>query len=442
MWPLGARRDRDRLWLAEASAGALETAARCADIDEILQFWAREIARGLAPARVALFVLEGGRWLRILPEGQSTDVPALGDSTLAGALAALGPMRVDALPTGAPQTVLARYSASSGWRGVLALWGTGSAFRRRVRLSSEIALAIGRTLTALHRTELSREQAIASERSRWAAELHDGHLQTLSSAKLHAEVCQTLERQHREVCIAFDPASSGHLERELARLHDLLSATIREARQFLLELRSPPVSAEQFLPWLRAYADDFSRETGVRVDIRVEGEGALPQSQVEEGTRVIREALTNVRKHAKAANVRVVVAFSEHTTSMSVSDDGVGFDLKETMERLLDSSHNGLIGSRYRTESIGGEMRVRSEVGKGTTVLFRLPKAGHRPTGELRRIPPASRSTPMRARPPARSVAARDATVRDSIRSALAEAAAPFDPDDDSGGGLRARRTQ
>ncbi len=441
MWPLTSRNSRDRLWLAEATAGALETAARCPDIDEILRFWAREIARALKPARVALFVLEGGRWLRILPEDQATDLPSLADADLAGALASLGPVRVNAVLRGAPQTVLMRYSASTGWRGVLALWGRGGSFRRRVRQASETAVAIGRTLTALRRTELGHEEAVATERTRWATELHDGHLQTLSSAKLHAEVCQTLERQHQEVCIAFDPGSSGRLETELARLHDLLGTTIREARQFLLELRSPPVSAEQFLPWLRAYADDFERETGVRAEVRVEGEDTLPQSQVEEGTRVIREALTNVRKHAKAGNVRIVVAFSEHATSISVSDDGVGFDVQKTMEQLLDSSHNGLIGSRYRTESIGGEMRLRSEIGKGTTVMFRLPKAGRRTTGEARRTTQMARAAPaLRTRSPVGPAVSRDTTVRDSIRSTFAEAPAPLDSDDDSSG-ARARRT-
>jgi signal transduction histidine kinase len=439
MWPF-RRGSGERLWLAEATAGALETAARAPDIDEILRFWAKEISAALRPAQIALFVLEGGRWLRILPEGQSTDVPFIADTALASALAALGPVRVETQPRRGPQTVLVRFNASSGWRGVLALWGRGGSFRRRVRLSSEVALAIGRTLTALRRAELAHEQAIAEERTRWATELHDGHLQTLSSAKMHSEVCLTLQRQHQEVCIAFDPNSAGHLETELARLHDLLGATIREARQYLLELRSPPVSAEQFLPWLHSYADDFERETGVKVEVRVEGEDTLPQSQVEEGTRVIREALTNVRKHARAAHVRIAVAFSEHHTSISVSDDGVGFDVQKTMEQVLESSHNGLIGSRYRTESIGGEMRLRSEVGKGTTLLFRLPKGGRRATADIHRpSQPARASQAIRSKAIPAPAVFRDATVRSSIRSAFTETAAPWDLDDDSSGG-RTRR--
>jgi hypothetical protein len=110
------------------------------------------------------------------------------------------------------------------------------------------------------------------------------------------------------------------------------------------------------------------------------------------------------------------------------------------MERVLDSSHNGLIGSRYRTESIGGEMRLRSEVGKGTQVLFRLPKAGRNTAGDSRRPTQPGRprpTTPPKAAP-ARPAIFRDATVRSSLRSAFTESS--FDSADDSGD-AKLRRT-
>ena len=421
-------RSANRLWLAETTSGAIETAGRSPEIDELLKFWAREIAGHLRPVRVALFIAEGVRWIRILPEGQVTDVPFLSDSTLAGALMSHPPTSIAPVTSKDPRVILWRFAAPTGWRGVLALWADRSgALGRSVRQADGIATAIGRSLNALRRSEAAREQAIALERSRWAAELHDGHLQTLSSVKLHAEVCQSLERQHRDFCNAFPQGSGTRLESELARMRDLVAETIREARQFLLELRSPPVTADQFLPWLKAFAEDFGREAGLRTELRVEGEGTLPQSQVEEGTRLIREALINIRKHAKAGTVRIVVAFSEEAVSISISDDGVGFDVRDTMERLLDldSSHNGLIGSRYRAESIGGEMHLRSEIGKGTTVRYRLPKAARRPTLTRRAAEPLRKTG---ARPP---VAASASSVLASIRSTL-HSTMPFEPDEDA----------
>jgi signal transduction histidine kinase len=349
-------------------------------------------------------------------------------------------MHPSAIETGGYDVVLAPYAGLNSWRGVLALWASGGRLpRSRDREAREVAAAISRCLTALRKSELSREQAIASERSRWATDLHDGHLQTLSSAKLHAEVCAALERQHHEFCLALDSPSSTatRLESELERLHELLVETVREARQFLLELRSPPVTAEQFLPWLHAYADDFSRDTGIKASVRVQGDGEMPQSQVEEATRLIREALTNVRKHAKAGSVRIVVAFTEVATSISIVDDGVGFNVRSTMEELLDSSHSGLIGIRYHTESVGGEMRLRSEIGKGTTLLFRFPR-GNRRAGDDRRRTRGGRQTPAQpvVRPSSPAIPTpgaipsaaphRETSVRESIRETLADAISSF----------------
>lgn len=435
---------RRRLWLAEATSGALELASRCPDIDEILRLWASEIARSGVSYGVALFVIEGDRWLRILPEEQTDEVPAVTEATLSSALGAAEPVRTRTPIPRDSETILLPYAGLNSWRGVMVLWTKAGRFRRaQIRDAQAVAAAMARCLTALRKSELSRQQAIALERSRWASELHDGHLQTLLSAKLHAEVCATLEHQHHEFCLSLETSSgsSTRLESELARLHDLLHDTVREARQFLLELRSPPVSAEQFLPWLRSYADDFTRETGVAVTMRVEGEGEMPQSQVEEATRLIREALTNVRKHAKAGAVRIVVAFSEQATSISVSDDGVGFNVRSTMEDLLDSSHSGLIGIRYHTESVGGEMRLRSEIGRGTTLLFRFPRGARRNGVEERRRQPrptAGRAPgalaavaslaplPKAARPVPDVQVLRDFSVRDSIRETLAEAITSF----------------
>ncbi len=418
------RQTRERLWLAETTASALEVASRCPDVDEILRFWAREIAKSTGPERVALFLVEGDRWLRVLPEGQTGEAPSLTEAALASAASAPHPLRIDSLGSGDPSVVLVRYSVRDSWKGVLALWKFGRRFRpSRIRHAEELAGAIARCLKALRKSEISQERAIASERSRWAAELHDGHLQTLSSAKIHAEVCLSLEEKHQEVCLAFGQSEPGsRLRSGLTRLHQLLGDTVREARQFLLELRSLPATAEQFLPWLRAYADDFTRENGVRVDVRIEGEGELSPNEVGEATWLVREALTNVRKHAKAASVRIVVVFGEHGASLSVSDDGVGFDARATLERVLDSSHNGLIGLQYRAESVGGEMRLRSEPGKGTTLVFRLPRVS-RGTGSLDRRR-RSASAPVPA--PSEPAGSADLSVRDSIRATLSEAITSF----------------
>src|SRR5262249_13357305 len=216
-------------------------------------------------------------------------------------------------------------------------------------------------LTALRRSETSREEAVVGERSRLAAEVHDGFLPTILSAKLHAESCLRAESLNVKTVVA-----------GLLKTHDLLAATVTEVRKFLLEMRRPPATVEEFVPWLEEYGEDFSREHGIAVDVRVQGRGELTKVQASEATRVLAEALANIRKHARARRVRIVILFGPDATTISVADNGVGFDLPSTLERVMESSHNGLMGMRYRIESIGGDMRLRSQPGAGTTLVFRL----------------------------------------------------------------------
>jgi two-component system sensor histidine kinase DegS len=126
------------------------------------------------------------------------------------------------------------------------------------------------------------------------------------------------------------------------------------------------------VPWLQDYTSDFAHESGVAVDLRVTGENALNRAQAYEATRLVRQALNNVADHAQARHASVIVLFGKYATTISVADDGVGFDVAPTMQRAMDSSRNGIRGMRYRVESIGGQMHIRSQPGAGTTVTFRL----------------------------------------------------------------------
>ncbi len=410
---------RYALWLAETTSRMLEIASRTNDVLKILTLWCEEIAASRTD-RVALFLSEGERWLRVLPEGQAVQLPIVPEEELVRARTQRQPIVVEPVRRQDSRLVLAPFSGRDGWSGAVALWNPQASFsaRRRGR-AAELAGAISRTLTALRRLESSREEALAAERARWSSELHDGFLQSLLSAKLHAEVCQALENEHGETCLTLGQGPARRLRGELARTSDLLEQTVREVRTFLLEQRSPPGTPEEFLPWLRDYAEDFTRENGIQVDVIVEGSGELSKNQAAEAIRLVREALTNVRKHASATSVRVVAAFSERGTAISVSDDGVGFDVKATLEQLLDSSHNGLIGLRYRTESIGGVLRVRSEPGKGTTLQFRLPRPQKRGTAEISR--PRTGRTPA-ADWESETTGESALPVPESIRAALAEA--------------------
>ncbi len=84
--------------------------------------------------------------------------------------------------------------------------------------------------------------------------------------------------------------------------------------------------------------------------------------------RICQEALTNVRKYAKATQMTVTLAFDDSQVRLAVQDNGIGFDPEIPAARGLNSSGFGLINMRERARLVGGELTVHSDTGHGTVV--------------------------------------------------------------------------
>lgn len=362
-------------WLTRAMLRALTAACGCPTATELLSLWAGLIAAARPGSRVALFLRESEGWTLTAPPQETGEALSINEETLARAASQEKALIVDALRPPGAAAALATFAGQGTWRGVLALWSDrGSLPGTEGDEAETIALAIGETLAALRRSETSREEAVVAERERIAAELHDGFLATLRSARLHAQIALKDTRQDAEKAWTW-----------LERTEMLLGTTSIEARKFMLGLRKLP-DIEELVPWLQDYASDFARESDVAVDLRVSGDNHLTRAQAYEATRLVRQALGNVGDHARAKNASVIVLFGKHATTISVADDGVGFDVESTLKRAMDSSRNGIRGMRYRVESIGGQMHILSRPGEGTTVTFRLRHGSKSDAGTIPRF--------------------------------------------------------
>ncbi|GAG87143.1 unnamed protein product, partial [marine sediment metagenome] len=85
--------------------------------------------------------------------------------------------------------------------------------------------------------------------------------------------------------------------------------------------------------------------------------------------RVVQEALTNIRKHAKATKANVQLHFEPGTVSVKVSDNGKGFKLDEANM----AGHLGLLGMKERAEMLGGNLSVTSKPRSGTSIVLTFP---------------------------------------------------------------------
>jgi signal transduction histidine kinase len=194
------------------------------------------------------------------------------------------------------------------------------------------------------------EDAVARERARIARELHDGIATELAGAISLFKVY--LERHN------------GQPDETLADVFQILEGSLKNVRESLADLRPAAIGPEGVVVDLRRQAEEFSRLYGIRVEISTIGtEGMVSPQQREVVAQVVREALTNVRRHSGSTICRVKLGFAARPFLIEISDEGRGFG------GAVRGGY-GLMGMRERAAGIGGRLEVVSTQGRGTTVFL------------------------------------------------------------------------
>lgn len=209
--------------------------------------------------------------------------------------------------------------------------------------------------------EQKRQLALFRERDRLASALHDGICQSLFFANVKLEEAE-------EALAAGRGAEAARRSVREARM--AVKEAHDDVRQAVFNLKTASSPQEGLRYFLLRYLEEFELQTGIRV--RVEGspeEGELGQREEGELLSILREALWNVRKHARAKEVRISFSSEGPYWEVSVADDGKGFSPQERQEGSL-----GLRIMEERTRAMGGKMTVSSQPGRGTRVTVRIPR--------------------------------------------------------------------
>jgi signal transduction histidine kinase len=115
-------------------------------------------------------------------------------------------------------------------------------------------------------------------------------------------------------------------------------------------------------------------KSGVDTEMKVSGSPYRLSSEEELVLfRIAQECLNNVRRHADAHQVKVMVSFHPNSVRMAVVDDGRGFDAPDRPGDLAMSGKLGLIGMHERARILGGTLRIESRPGEGTQVILEAP---------------------------------------------------------------------
>ncbi len=225
-------------------------------------------------------------------------------------------------------------------------------------------------LEAARTAALEREAAVSRERALLARELHDSIAQALAFMSIQLELLRTALRAEdaSRVATALEELAAG------------LRESTDDVRELLLHFRTRS-EAEDIAPAIRSTVQKFELQCAVPVTLELDTRGRTlaPDVQVQV-LHILQEALSNVRKHARATALRVSVRGAPRWR-IEVCDNGVSFDARA--QRRRGTAQVGLQIMRERAAQIGAWVDVRSAPAAGTTVMveWEQPRAGSPSTG-------------------------------------------------------------
>lgn len=214
-----------------------------------------------------------------------------------------------------------------------------------------------RTMQRLN--EETRNAATLAERDRLACEIHDSLQQGLSGLILQLDATLKLS------------GLSPDVRSRLTVARNMVSFTRHEVQHAVWDMESPLLEGTELEEALRKITALINPGT-LRIDIEASGANTpLSPATKHHLLRIGQEAITNAVRHAHAQRIVIRLEYRPDAVTLSISDDGCGFDAPEVLANGL--GHFGLRGLRGRAEKIGGELQIDSAPGKGTTIRVTAP---------------------------------------------------------------------
>jgi two-component system, NarL family, nitrate/nitrite sensor histidine kinase NarX len=227
----------------------------------------------------------------------------------------------------------------------------------QVRLLEALTRHIGIALGIAHKTEQERLLALQEERSIIARELHDSIAQSLSYMKIQASLLQP---------VLADPERRQEAEATLRDLRSGITEAYRQLRELLATFRLKMEG--DFRSLLTGAVDEYANRSGLNINLECNLAGCrLNPNQEIHSLQIVREALSNVIRHAQAEQVWVhVIHRGSGEVTISIADDGIG------IASPRDSYHYGMTIMRERAQGLNGQIEVGHRQPHGTLVSLRF----------------------------------------------------------------------
>ncbi len=235
-------------------------------------------------------------------------------------------------------------------------------------ISEELAyllLSIGAHLGEyIERTNIEQKnhrQLIMDERNIIANELHDSLAQTLASLRFQVRILDQ----------ALQPVGDFMAFKTIDSVEQALDEATTDLRELIAHCRIP-IEQQGLVPAVKRAVEKFRKETGIHILLQCDEQvPALPSNIELNAYRIVQEALTNIKKHANAYIVRVLLSHdSDGNIRILIENDGKGFD--QSKIHSSEGEHLGLTIMKERAKHIDGELKIESEPDEGTRVELKF----------------------------------------------------------------------
>jgi two-component system nitrate/nitrite sensor histidine kinase NarX len=209
--------------------------------------------------------------------------------------------------------------------------------------------------------KIKRHQLIKDERNIIANELHDSLAQTLASLRFQVRILDQ----------SLQPVGDFMAFKTIESVEHGLDEATTDLRELIAHCRVP-IEEQGLVPAINRAVEKFRKDTGIHILLQCEEQTLpLPSNMELNAYRIVQEALTNIKKHANAYIVRVLVNRDDDgNISILIENDGKGFDQRKI--HSSEGDHIGLTIMKERARHLGGELKIESEPDEGTRVELRF----------------------------------------------------------------------
>lgn len=202
-----------------------------------------------------------------------------------------------------------------------------------------------------------------SERLRLSLELHDGPIQLIIASQYNIEACRLLISKNQ----------LSEVGTKLHSIEQMIAQSTHNLRRIVHDLHPPALDKAGLISAVQECLSNLERDNGINCHIEVKGPTVRLDSPTERSVFYIaREALSNVRKHADASEVRVAVEFQDDSLTLDIVDNGKGFDLSAKYDEV-GTDHLGIRSMKERARLLNGSIVIDTKLESGTRVKLVVP---------------------------------------------------------------------